>query len=197
MTVRWGWLLVALLGCPAGEAPPPPSKPLAPRMVSFAQLQTSTDTVRGWFKWVAPDTSIHEYNVVVSASHGTWGVVLALDTLKTRGMVIALPQTPGDTSSFTVCVRSVRGADISAATCTGPKKPTRPLPAPPLVVWDSLKIASIQTTGWNDDSTQVQYIAVQVGNGFRCVRSCPAPQVFPQDTAKVYCAWALLGCSPV
>lgn len=201
-------LFLLLLGCPA-DAPPPPLQLLAPRAVAFADLQSSADTVLGYFSWTAP-TGIEFFRVSVIASHGTWLYVITLDRSSTRGMFTARPSVAGDSAAFTVCVKSILGADSSVAACTPAKRPTRPVPPPLRVIWDSLKVANTQETGEYCDTSVSRWWTIpqpvwSIGNcptglwvparfqylardkrGY--VRTCPA------WLDKIgYCEWTLIG----
>ena len=213
--MRYLWLL-ALWGCTKADA----AKPAPPKSVAL-MLQVSGDSVFGGFHWVGV-SGITRYRYEITASSGTWLYRFGADSTL-RGAFIA-KASPGstailDSTYFTVCVKSYSATDSSAFTCTVPKRPRRPPAPPPLVIWDSLRIASIQITGsacmvpllpdslrwmnyefnaltcppvaWFAERRQIIARDTQ-----GCVRTCPFTGSMLDNPVGKYCGWVKLNGNP-
>lgn len=221
-----GWLVVRLrpllllglaVGCTTADA----AKPLPPRSVELT-LQASGDSALGGFHWL-PAQGATSYRWIITASAGTWIYRYGTDSLTLRGAVIVRAPSGSavvlDSTYFTACVKSLNASDSSAYACTAPKRPRRPPAPPPLVVWDSLKIASVQFTASFCDATQtpdslrwVNYnldaltcppVAWFAGrsqliarDAKDCVRTCPYTGSMLENPKVQWCGWVLLNGNP-
>lgn len=204
--MKYLWLLIVLTACPAAEA----SKLAAPRGLDLF-VQTAGDTARGVFHWTAV-TGATSYKFTVTASLGTWRWVMETRPGTLTGAFTAVNSVV-DSADFVVCVRGYNATDSSAAGCSVPRRYRRPLGPAPLVIWDSLKVASVQVTGawcasWTDSLNVWPYDELGcvplawhpekrqllAKDRAGCVRSCPIVWSVKADPKGRWCDWALVDC---
>lgn len=138
--MRHCWLLLLLWGCPAADAKAPDSPS------ATVTLQAVGDTAKGFFSWSAVrGATNYRYWVTVANTNGTWtGLPFAVSTAALSASFKA-SSTTADSADFLVCMRSYTATDSSVAGCSAMRHWKRPLGVP-VVIWDSLKVSSIQKT---------------------------------------------------